>query len=118
LNYDNWSPNLLVLDRIEILPIARGQGITEMVINEVCRLFSGEVDVLALNAFPLQHENPEAITGTEDLKASMEINKFEQDEEEARKSLASYYEKLGFKTILSDSDRQIMAKLIQHSRHY
>jgi GNAT superfamily N-acetyltransferase len=114
LNYDNWNPNLLVLDRIEILPVARGRGLTEMVINEACRLFSGKADVLALNVFPLQHEAAGAVCKAENWKASMNINEFEQDVEKAKENLASYYEKLGFEHILVDSDSHVMAKLIQH----
>lgn len=113
LDYENWSSNVFILDRIEILPIARGQGVMKGIIDEACRLFSAKADVMALKLCPLQHEKYYPHEIPKEWKEAMKFNDFEQDETKANEKLALYYQKLGFKTISSKPDYAIMAKLIE-----
>ena len=110
LEYDYLSPNLFILDRIEIIPQHRGKGLTQEIIKETCRLFSGKADVIALKVCPLQHEN-----NRQDVWGQkMQLNKLEQDPVKAENSLTSYYKKLGFKYL---GNENVMLKLIELYRN-
>ena len=109
LNYDNWSPDLFIIDRIEILPQYRGEGLTKKLINEAVRLFSARADVMALKSFPLQFEAKGPNHNPEEWEQKMKLNELEQDTVKADHSLTSHYKKLGFKCL---RDENIMVKLI------
>ena len=50
------SRNLLVIDRLEVLPEYRGCGLARVMLEDAIRLFSRRIDIVALKAFPLQFE--------------------------------------------------------------
>lgn len=108
LNYDNMSPNLFVVDRLEVLPRYRGKGLAKEIMKEACRLFSAEADVMALQLCPLQHENKKQYVWGQ----KMQLCKLEQDPVKAEKSLTLYYEQLGFKCLANEN---VMIKLIEEN---
>jgi len=108
LDYDNMSPNLFVVDRLEVLPRYRGKGLAKEIIKEACRLFSAEANIVALQLCPLQHENKKQDAWGQ----KMQLSKLEQDQVKAENSLTSYYEQLGFKCSIN---KNIMLKLIEEN---
>lgn len=52
------NSDLLLVDRIEILPPFRGKNFFLQVINDGIRCIGGQVELIALKAFPLQFELP------------------------------------------------------------
>jgi GNAT superfamily N-acetyltransferase len=98
LDDELWSSNLFIVDRIEILPDFRGQGLANLVINEAIRLFAGDSQLCALKAFPLQFEgsldqekleHDEWITG-------MKFDGFCGCETSAMLKLTQFYQTIGF----------------------
>jgi GNAT superfamily N-acetyltransferase len=94
------TPNLLVFDRIEILPEYRGRGLTKLVVDEVVRLFGASCSLLVLKAFPLQLEagfKDDSKDGTlSDWKKSLRLEDLGSDEASTTTRLIHYYETLGF----------------------
>lgn len=97
IEIDECDKNVLIFDRIEILPKYRGYGITKKVVNQCIKLFSNDCNVIALQCHPLQLNNidEEEIDDIQWHK-SLKFNDLEQDEKKAQKSLSSYYKSLGF----------------------
>ncbi|MFC1779435.1 hypothetical protein ACFLZU_03760 [Thermodesulfobacteriota bacterium] len=104
IGYGGWSRNILIIDRIEILPEYRGEGLAKEAINEAIRLFSSRADVAVLMADPLQFE-PNRDSPEWDKK--MRLGELEQEREKANKALVSFYEGLGFSMICK---KRIMAR--------
>lgn len=109
MNYDIWHSNLLVIDRIEVLPVFRGKGLAKLIINDAINLFSSRADLVALNAFPLQFESNGPKYRPMKWARMMELNKLEGDERMANNRLSAFYESLGFIKMVDES---VMVKLI------
>lgn len=104
-----WSSNILILDRIEILPGFQGHSLTKVIIDDAVKLFSARTNVVVLKAFPLQHECRLPDRTPDEWEVAMAYNDLEQDSGKATKQLVSFYESLGFAVVEDDG---IMAKLI------
>jgi len=89
--------NLLVIDRIEILPDFRGMGIADEVIQSLIRRFGHGVGVVAVKAFPLQLEKGyRSDSKTEAWRNEMALDAFPKDIAKAKRSLKGFYKRLGF----------------------
>ncbi|NOQ68760.1 MAG: hypothetical protein GQ573_01400 [Gammaproteobacteria bacterium] len=99
LGDDIWSSNLLTIDRIEILPHYRGNGLTKLIINDAINLFSPRTDVIALKAFPLQLEFKSSDHEESKWEKLMKLNNLDANTETATKTLIKYYKSLGFTSI-------------------
>ncbi|MBM7332680.1 hypothetical protein [Alloalcanivorax marinus] len=91
--------NLLILDRIEVLPQFRGRRIGLKVLRQMMVRFSPGAGVIALKAFPLQLEHESFDEDARAWRERLDLNSFVQDEEVSMAKLQDYYSTLGFKAI-------------------
>ncbi|WP_233965810.1 hypothetical protein [Pectobacterium polaris] len=99
-----YNPNILILDRIEILAKYRGFNFTQMIIEDGIRFFGNNVSLIVLKAFPLQLEYKDEKEKISLWKKEMHLNDLEKKEKEAFRKLSNYYKKLGF--IKIDNERK------------
>lgn len=85
--------NLLVLDRLEILPEYRGHGLGEKIIRTLIRRYGQGAELVAIKPFPLQFE---AGPPSPEFGARMQLGLFSQDQRLATRTLRAYYQRLGF----------------------
>jgi len=107
---DVWHSNLLIIDRIEVLPMFRGRGLTKLIIDDAVNLFSARIDVVALKVFPLQFEYKGLNNKPNEWKKMMELKKMEHDIGIATTKLAASYESLGFVRVVNED---LMVKIIE-----
>lgn len=93
--HELWHSNLLIIDRLEILPKYRGRGLGKTMIEDAIKLFSNKADIVALKAFPLQLEVESNDMST--WQRLMKFDRLEQDSKKAIKQLRQFYKSLGFK---------------------
>lgn len=74
--WGDFSGSLFVINRLELLPNYRMKGVAAEAIAEAVRLFSGNADVVAITAFPLQLMDRSA--NLSDWEKKMQYDKFEQ----------------------------------------
>jgi hypothetical protein len=89
------NPNILIIDRIEILPEYRGKSLTKSIIKQSLTIFSNKTFVTILKSFPLQLE---FFNSSEDNNwaKKMSLTLFDIKEEIAKENLMNYYKSLGF----------------------
>lgn len=93
--HELWHSNILIIDRLEVLPKYRGMGLGKTMIEDAIKLFSNKTDIVALKAFPLQLEaEPNDMSTWQKL---MKFDRLEQDSKKAIKQLRQFYKSLGFK---------------------
>lgn len=109
LGCESFNPNVVIIDRIEILPGYRGKGLSRKIINETVRLFGARAELVALQSFPLQFESKTYNTPSA-WEAKMNLRALGRNEVEACKVLSSHYKSLGFQDLGRD---HVMAKMIQ-----
>lgn len=90
------SSNLLVIDRLELLPNWRKQNIGKKLIKDIIWRFSGCFGLVTLKAFPLQQEYQYADAQKSAWEKGMQMTDFPQDEAVSNYKVATYYESLGF----------------------
>jgi len=90
--------NILLLQRLEILPAFRNHKLGLQAINRALDLFGHGCGYAVLKAMPLQFEarNP---ADREQWYAEMQMAEFAGDEVVARSRLQAYYAQLGFRQI-------------------
>lgn len=94
-----FALNLLILDRLEILPAYRGHGIGLLALRALIHRLRAGAGLVALKAFPLQFEAAFR-DGQPDAKAAgMELASFVTNERTATAALKRYYGRLGFRRI-------------------
>lgn len=91
---DILDHNLLIINRIELLPQFRGKNLGMAILRNMIDRFSAGVSIVAINPFPVQCE---PVT-EENAKwhAMMGLDQFPSDEEIAKKKLQNYFRKLEF----------------------
>lgn len=92
---DIWPGNVLILDRLEILPEFRGHNLGLLVMRRMIERFGAGVSVVAIKPFPLQHECGRDEEGG--WRQKMRLDDFDKDFRRAVAKLRRYYGKLGFK---------------------
>ena len=95
VNYTVSGYNLLVLDRLEILPKYRRKKLGLTILHHMIERFSAGASIVAMKPFPLQFEQ----IGDEDKKKwrdKMRLDQFPTNENIAKEKLYTYYRKLGF----------------------
>ncbi|WP_288253747.1 hypothetical protein [uncultured Hydrogenophaga sp.] len=94
---ERWRPNMLILDRMEVVPKYRGKGIGLCALNCLQRRYSIGCGIIAMKPFPLQFEGglPEENAAKEDFIA-MGLGAFDRDFKRATAKLRRYYGRLGF----------------------
>lgn len=84
--------NLLILDRLELLPKYRGNLLGLKVMSHMITRFSPGAGVVAIKPFPLQMEKSE----NETWRSKLKLDDFPKEEASSKRALSRYYEKLGF----------------------
>ena len=87
------SENILILDRLLILPAFRGRGLGLDALRLMMRRFGLGAGIIALKAFPLQFEHDTA----EDFRLG--LNGFKGSHATAQRKLISLYQQAGFAAI-------------------
>lgn len=100
--------NLLILDRVEILPKFRGRYAGLQVLRHMMVRFSAGAGVIALKAFPLQFESAPPSRAEMAWRQRLALDGFVPDMGLSTAKLQCYYEKLGFRA-LPDSAFMIFA---------
>lgn len=90
------SPNLLILDRLEILPKWRGQGHGLAAMMGMMHWFRTGIDLIALKAFPLQFA---AGSKNDSAFDKYRLDAFKDSLSVSKSKLLKHYEQLGFKRI-------------------
>ena len=87
--------NLLILDRLEILPQYRRKKLGLTILHHMIERFSAGASIVAMKPFPLQFE-PIRDEGKKKWRDRMRLDQFPKDENIAIEKLYNYYRKLGF----------------------
>jgi hypothetical protein len=88
--------NILIIDRLEILPQFRGKFIGLLVLWKIIHRFARSKGIVIMKPYPLQFEH-EAINKTANgWRNQMQLNQFDGDITTATEKLERLYQKLGF----------------------
>jgi GNAT superfamily N-acetyltransferase len=93
--------NVLILDRLEILPAFRGKKIGLASLVWCLRQYARQCGVVALKCFPLQFEGGQI--GEPAWRREMQFGKLSRDRERSLAKLKKHYGSLGFKVLTADS---------------
>jgi len=95
-DHDVLGTNLLILDRLELLPRYRGQKLGLLIMRKLIRRFSADAGIVAIEPFPLQFEHEVSDGRERKWHDELRLSDFPKDEERAIEKLRVYYGKLGF----------------------
>jgi GNAT superfamily N-acetyltransferase len=96
LGYDILGSNVLILDRLELLPRYRGRGLGLKVMRHMICRFAAGAAVVAIKPFPLQFEYEPSDEDKRRWRADLGLAQFVKNERVATKKLRDYYSTLGF----------------------
>ena len=91
---DTNGSDVLIIERIEILPEYRSKRYGEVALKEIVRKFSSSVAIIAVKPFPLQLE-PSPDKEMKQKKYGL----LDKNSKTAFKSLCGFYKRCGFKNI-------------------
>ncbi len=89
--------NLLIIDRLEILPEFRGNNIGLECLRRCLQQYARGCGVVALKCFPLQFEGAELDDPA--WRRKMQLGKLSKDHKRSLAKLKKYYASLGFKVL-------------------
>lgn len=89
-----WNFNLLILDRIELLPKYRGRCLGLLVMRSLIERFGAGAGVVGIKPFPLQFELKELSSSR--WRTRLGLENFPADSKKATRKLKDYYGRLGF----------------------
>lgn len=89
-----WNFNLLILDRLEILPKYRGRWAGLMVLIALIERFGSGAGVVGMKPFPLQFEPNQS--NDPSWAKRLELRNLSSDHRMSERKLKQYYSKLGF----------------------
>lgn len=95
---ENASTNLLLIDRLEVLPEARGRGLTPLVLDLLTRKLGRHCRIAVLKPFPLQHEGGFA-TRTDAWSERMGYSTLDADYATGMRKLKRLYRECGFVSV-------------------
>ena len=96
---DIFGRNLLILDRLEILPVYRGKKLGLACLYRCMQQYWHGCGLVALKCFPLQFEAVSEDKTRDEWRRSLELNNLGKDHKHCRSKLQAYYEQLGFKKL-------------------
>lgn len=88
--------NVLILDRLELLPKYRGQGLGLSVLRAMVQRFGHGAKIVAMKPFPLQLECRSSGSEQSAWRQQLDLSSFSPDERTATRKLLRYYARLGF----------------------
>jgi GNAT superfamily N-acetyltransferase len=86
--------NFLILDRVELLPKYRGDGVGLLVLRSLIERFGAGAGVVGMKPFPLQLEHNEATESR--WRRRLRLEQFPSDSKISTRKLRDYYQSLGF----------------------
>ena len=86
--------NFLILDRVELLPKYRGNGVGLLVLRSLIERFGIGAGVVGMKPFPLQLEHKDATDSR--WRRRFRLEQFPSDSEISTRKLRNYYHRLGF----------------------
>jgi GNAT superfamily N-acetyltransferase len=86
--------NFLILDRVELLPKYRGDGVGLLVLRSLIERFGAGAGVGGMKPFPLQFEHNEATESR--WRRRLRLEQFPSDSKISTRKLRHYYQSLGF----------------------
>jgi GNAT superfamily N-acetyltransferase len=92
-----FGTNVLIIDRLEILPEFRGNKIGLACLNRCIQQYAHGFEVIALKCFPLQFE-AESVSEN-GWRSKMEFAKFTKDRKKSFTKLRKYYSSIGFRSL-------------------
>jgi len=95
---DPMSPNLLILDRVEILPAFRGKGLGLASLYRCIQQYGHGCGLIALKCFPLQFEAAKR-SGPDEWDRKMETAQMGRNQRACQMKLEGYYSRLGFERV-------------------
>ena len=96
LDDDIYESNLLIFDRLELLPDYRGQNLGIVIMRRLIQRFSSAAGVVAIKPFPLQFESSITAEDEEGWHVEMQLSNFQNPVQDAVQKLKDHYSKLGF----------------------
>ncbi len=108
LDHEVIGNNLLILDRLEILPQYRGKGLGLSVLRHMIARLSFGASLVALKPFPLQFETTSDTEAEKKWRAMLRLDQLPTDEDAATEKLCQYYKRLGFRR-LSGTPMMVMS---------
>ncbi len=94
-----WAPNLLILDRLEVLPAHRGKGIGLIALTGLIRALRPGAGLVAMKPFPLQCESRPNESNEVQRWNALALDSLPKDYYRAVAALRRYYKRLGFKRL-------------------
>lgn len=88
--------NVLILDRLEILPKYRGRKLGLEVMRHMIRRFSSGTGIVSIKPFPLQGEVAATSEETKKWRADLALDQLPTDQVVATRKLREYYSQIGF----------------------
>jgi hypothetical protein len=97
LKYDAGWGNVLILNRLEILPVFRRRNLGLLVMRRLIERFGAGAAWVAIKPFPLQRECHSH--DDDEWRAKLQLSGLEKDARRATAKLRQYYKQLGFKAM-------------------
>jgi GNAT superfamily N-acetyltransferase len=91
--------NILILDRLEILPQFRGRGLGLAVMSDLIKRFSLGAGLVAIKPYPLQFEFHSSDTESRTWRQELGLSGLCADEKLATQKLCDYYGRIGFRRL-------------------
>lgn len=91
--------NLLILDRVELIPEYRGKNIGLNVVRYMMARFQQGVGVIALNAFPMQFAKGLLNDEEAQWRKKLQLDALSKNKKKAQKKLVNLYRILGFRPL-------------------
>lgn len=96
IDHEVAGRNVLILDRLEILPKYRGRKLGLEVMRHMIRRFSSGTGIVAIKPFPLQGEVIPTSEETKKWRADLALDQLPTDQIVATTKLREYYSQIGF----------------------
>ena len=93
---ERWSPNMLILDRLEIFPEHRGHRYGLHALRWMHFHFGTGCGVVVMKPFPLQFEAAPRDDESREVFARLKLGEFTDKKEAAFRKLRAYYRQAGF----------------------
>ena len=95
-NYEIFEQNVLIIDRLELLPGYRGKNLGLTIMRRLIQRFSAGAGVVAIKPFPLQFEHSIPDENKSSWHSEMQLSSFRETEGDSLQKLQTHYRKLGF----------------------
>lgn len=96
LKHEAFGGNVLILDRLEILPEYRGRGLGLSVMRRLIKRFSGGAAIVVMKPYPLQFESETRDQAKEAWRSELGLAELGRNQRAATKKLFDYYGRLDF----------------------